>query len=190
MLPAHRLRPTLLALSMLGLGHAHAFSLGAPICEVQSLPLAPMSPTLATPVPTGWQLRVADPRYIPGRPMRIEVTNVDPSKRARGVLIWAKSGPVTGIGVFSGDAALYQTIPPALAPCGEWAMSHTSNTPKTQAQLHFDWTAPAGATATVLFRAFVIVDCDDPQGCRSHQALTPVMVKQAGLFFDDFEPGA
>jgi hypothetical protein len=186
---ARRLRPALAALSMLCMPHAQAFSLGAPICEVQSLPLAPMSSTLATPVPTGWQLRVTDPRYVPGRPMRIEVTNVDPSKRARGVLIWAKSGPVTGIGSFGGDPALYQTIPPALAPCSEWAMSHTSNAPKTQAQLHFDWTAPPGATATVLFRAFVIVDCDDPQGCRAHQALTPVLIQRAGLFFDDFEPG-
>lgn len=188
MRPAHRLRPNLLLMAMLGMPPAHAFSLGAPICEVQSLPLAPMSPTLATPAPTGWQLRIADRRYIPGRPMRIEVLNTDPAEQARGVLIWAKSGPVTGIGTFNGDASLYQTIPPALAACGEWAMSHTSNTPKTQAQLHFDWTAPAGATATVLFRAFIIVDCDDPQGCRAHQALTPLVVKQAGLFFDDFEP--
>lgn len=185
---ARSLRLTLAALPMFGMTHAQAFSLGAPICEVQSLPLAPMSPTLSNPAPTGWRLHIADPRYIPGRPLRIEIVNTDPAQRARGVLIWAKSGPVSGLGSFSGDAGLYQTIPPAMAPCDEWAMSHTSNAAKTQAQLHFDWTAPAGATTNVLFRAFIIVDCDDPKGCRSYQALTPVLVKQAGLFFDDFEP--
>lgn len=188
MLPAHRLRPTLLVLSILGAGPAHAFSLGAPICEVQALPLAPMSPTLASPAPTGWQLRIDAPRYIPGRPVRVAVTNTDLAQRARGVLLWAKSGPVTGFGSFVVDNALWQHLPGS-ANCGEWAITHTSNAAKPLDQLHFEWIAPAAASASVLFRAFVIEDCDDPQGCRSYQALTPVTVLQAGLFFDDFEPG-
>lgn len=178
------------ALLLGGTQAAHGFSYGSPLCEVQSLPLAQMSPTLATPPPTGWSLRIDRKRYAAGLPMRVSVVNTDPTKRARGLLVWAKSGPETGIGVFSGDPDRFQTIPPALADCGEWAISHVTSTSKPQDQLHVDWTAPAGATANVLFRAFIIEACDAPNGCRAYQALTPIVVKQPGLFDDDFEPGA
>lgn len=189
MLP--RTVPILAAALLVGLActrPAQAFSYGSPICEVQSLPLVEMSPTLATPPPTGWSLRIEKKRYSPGLPMRVSVVNTDPTKRARGLLVWAKSGPETGIGVFTGDPDRFQTIPSALADCGEWAISHVTSASKPQDILHVDWTAPAGATANVLFRAFVIEACGAPNGCRAYQALTPIVVKQAGLFDDDFEP--
>ena len=177
------------ALAVFSSRDAAAYSFGAPVCEVQSLPLVSMSPTLSSPPPSGWQLHIPARRYIPGKPMRVEVTNTDPTKRARGVLVWAKSGPDTGVGTFTGNEELFRTIPVGLADCDEWAISHTSSVAKTLDELHFDWTAPANSTAGVLFRAFVIEHCSDSNGCRSYQALTPVVVKQAGLFVDEFEAG-
>lgn len=166
-------------------GALRAFSLGAPICEVNALPLIEMSPTLASPAPSGWTLDLR-PFYYPGQAQTIRVRNSDPLKRVRGVLIWAKAGQFTGAGSFAVPAGgLYQTIP-APAVCGEWAISHNSPTPKTQAELQFEWTAPASGTPIV--RAFIIEECGLPSGdCRPYQALTPVRALVEALFVDGME---
>lgn len=163
---------------------AAAFSLGAPICEVNTLPLVEMSSTLASPPPAGWVLD-SRPYYQPGQPQVLRVRNsVDALRRVRGVLIWAKSGQFTGAGSFA-PGPLYQYIP-APAVCGEWAISHNSATPKTQAELSFTWTAPMSGSP--LLRAFLIEECGLPSGdCRSYQALTPIKVLYEAVFVDGME---
>lgn len=164
---------------------AAAFSLGAPICEVNSLPLLEMSSTLASPAPSGWSLSMRR-YYYPDQPMTVRVRNSDPLKRVRGVLLWAKAGQFTGAGNFALPGnGLFQYIP-APAVCGEWALSHNSATPKTQGELEFQWTAPTSGTP--ILRAFVIEECGLPSGdCRSYQALTPIQSLTEALFVDGCE---
>lgn len=163
-----------------------AFSLGAPICEVDSLPLLEMSPTLADPAPSGWRLDLAQDAYMPARPLRVRVANSDPDRRARGVLLWAKTGPFSGAGQFLVDTDLFQYVP-APADCGLWAITHTSAEPKPLQDLAFWWLPPD--SGTVLMRAFVIEECGaESGGCRDQQALTPLRVLVPKLFFDGFEP--
>lgn len=174
-----------LALLFTGSGEAVAFAAGAPICEVATLPLTEMSPVLVDPPPSGWSLRSARAAHVAGQPLRFRVQHADPNKRLRGVLIWAKSGPSTGAGQFLvPSSGLYQHIP-APAQCGEWAMSHSSPNPKTQAELQFDWLPPS--SGTVIVRAFLIEDCGLPEGCRAWQALTPVLVVPEAVYIGDFE---
>ena len=166
---------------------AGAFSLGAPICEVNTLPLVEMSSTLASPPPTGWVLQTRA-YYQPGQPQTLRVrNNVDALRRVRGVLIWAKASQFTGAGSFA-VGSLYQYIP-APAECGQWALSHNSATPKTQAELEFTWTAPESGTP--ILRAFLIEDCGLASGdCRSWQALTPVKALYEAVFVDGLEDAA
>lgn len=161
-----------------------AFSLGAPICEVNTLPLVEMSSTLASPPPTGWVLQ-SRAWYQPGQPQTLRVRNsVDALKKVRGVLIWAKASQFTGAGSFA-VGPMFQYIP-APAVCGEWALSHNSPTPKTQVELEFTWTAPESGTP--ILRAFVIEDCGLASGdCRSSQALTPVKALYEAVFVDGLE---
>ena len=163
---------------------AWGFSQGSPVCEVNSLPLVEMSPTLADPPPVGWTLQ-APLRYVPGTPITVALRHPDPGRRVRGVLLWARSGPLQGAGRFdTGSGDLWQYIP-AAAGCGQWAISHVDATPKAQTLLRFRWTADA-ALPTIL-RAFLIEDCSAAQGCRDQQALTPVLQLQPALFIDGFE---
>lgn len=170
---------------------AHAFSSGSPVCEVNALPLVPMSPVLIQPPPADWRLVVPEPRYHSGRANQVRVANADPTRRARGVLLFAKSGPLTGAGRFilPSPSPLFGFIPfvPG-SDCGEWAVSHLSAVPKTQDQLVFTWQADAGLDLLVGMRAFVIEDClPKPGGCRGAQALTDFVELVPTVFFDDFE---
>lgn len=173
---------TLLALPALP---AWAFSQGSPICEVNSLPLLEMSTSLADPPPQGWVLQ-APSRFVPGASISVRIQHPDPTRRVRGVLLWARSGPFSGAGRFEvGDGTRWQYIP-APASCGEWAISHVDAQPKPQSMLAFSWTT--SEALPVILRAFVIEDCVAPQGCRDQQALTPVLQLQPALFIDGFEP--
>jgi hypothetical protein len=170
---------------------ASAFSSGSPVCEVNALPLVPMSPVLVQPPPSGWRLAVPEPRFHPGRLTEVRVVNEDPGKRARGVLVFAKSGPLTGAGRFilPSPSSLFGYIPfvPG-SDCGEWAVSHVTAVPKTQAQLVFRWQPDPGLDLPVGVRAFVIEDCQpEPGGCRGAQALTDFVELVPTVFFDDFE---
>ena len=89
---------------------AGAFSLGAPICEVNTLPLVEMSSTLASPPPSGWVLQ-SRAWYQPGQPQILRIRNsVDAQRRVRGVLIWAKTGQFTGGVEWDQAAAYWQTL--------------------------------------------------------------------------------
>jgi Reeler domain len=161
-----------------------AFSGGSPICEVNTLPLVQMSPVLSEPPPTGWFLVPERASYVPGTALRVSIRNTDPGKLARGVLIWAKTGPTTGAGSFDLPSnGLFQYLP-AFADCGQWALSHVSSIAKTQTQLQFTWQAPA--SGALIMRAFLIEDCTTAGGCRAHQALTDVVLLQEALFVDGF----
>lgn len=166
-------------------GPTQAFSFGSPICEVNSLPLLEMSPTLASPPPSGWALQVRRAIYVPGRAVAVRIVHPDPQQSARGVLIWAKSGPSQGAGAFGFDAELYQPVPPG-SGCEDWAVSHRSAAPKGLDVLGFSWQAEQDL-GTVLLRAFLIEDCDSPEGCRDQQALTPLLLLEPRLFVGDFE---
>ena len=173
--------------ALLAAASAHANSQGSPICEVESLPLVPMSPTLANPAPQGWTLD-SPTRFYPGQPVPIRLRHPDPLRRARGVLIWAKSGQFTGAGSFVVPAnGRWAHIPPP-ANCGGWALSHTDNQPKALGELVFHWIGSTEPGA--LLRAFLIEDCSNPAGCRDQQALTPFVFLEAGLFGDGFESGS
>jgi hypothetical protein len=164
---------------------AAGFSQGSPICEVNTLPLTAMSPTLADPAPQGWSLQLPD-KHAPGRAVQIRVINGDPTRRARGVLLWVKSGPAAGAGSFSiPGSGLWQYVPPPVQ-CGTWAIAHTDGSAKTQDQLVFEWTS--SEAISVIVRAFVIEDCTQQGGCRDQQALTPIGHIDPALFFDGFEP--
>jgi len=165
-------------------GISHAFSLGAPICEVNGLPLVEMSPTLANPAPSGWSLR-HPARFTPGRLLEIAVVNPDSNRRARGVLIWSKSGPNSGSGSFSVPGNGRWQHVPAPAECGTWALTHVDAQAKSQQELRFLW---SGDSASVILRAFVIEDCSNPGGCRDQQALTPISFMAPVMFEDGFEP--
>lgn len=161
-----------------------AFSQGAPICEVNALPLQEMSSTLASPAPQGWSLQASRNSYMANRPLQLRVQHPDVAKRARGVLLWAKSGQFSGAGQFLVDTDLFEYIP-LPAECGLWAISHTSAAPKPLDQLAFWWMGPE--VGVVVLRAFIVEDCDAPEGCRDQQALTPLLILEPKLFFDDFE---
>ncbi|MEM9305052.1 MAG: reeler domain-containing protein [Pseudomonadota bacterium] len=168
-------------------GDASANARGSPVCEVDRLPLAPMSPVLASPPPTGWRLELDEPRYFPGELLTVRVVNADPERLVRGVLLWAKLGGSTGAGSFVlPDGERYQYIP-APAQCETWAISHTDATPRTQDELVFEWQPPE--RGSVIIRAFLIEECGAPPGgCRSSQALTPILSISGGLFRSGFEP--
>jgi hypothetical protein len=166
---------------------SQAFSLGSPICEVASLPLLEMSPTLASPPPSGWALQVRRTIYVPGRDVAVSIVHPDAQQSARGVLIWAKSGPSQGAGTFGFDAEIYQSVPPG-SGCEDWAATHRSAASKGQDALGFTWRAQQDQ-GTVLLRAFLIQDCDSPDGCRDQQALTPLLLLEPRLFVGDFEAG-
>ncbi|SDD43612.1 hypothetical protein [Aquimonas voraii] len=175
----------LIALLGLGACESRANSQGSPICEVNSLPLVPMSPTLASPPPQGWTL-VAPARFYPGLPLQLRLQHPDPLRRARGVLLWAKANASQGAGSFTVPGNGRWAYIPAPATCGTWALSHTDNQAKTQAELVFEWTGEASPSA--ILRAFLIEDCNNPAGCRDQQALTQIVFLEAGVFANGFEP--
>jgi hypothetical protein len=166
---------------------ANAHSFGSPRCEITSLPVTEMSASVANPAPTGWQINSTGAHAWPGRAMTLRVTNTDPAKQARGVLVWARRNGSSPSGSFQPDAAgLFQWIPTALGNCGEASISHTGRQPKNQAQLTFEWTPDAVGTSIV--RAFIIEDCGAPEtDCRAWQALTPVHVIPGAVFVDGLE---
>jgi hypothetical protein len=171
-------------------GKVLAFSAGSPICEVHGLPLVEMSDTLANPPPQGWHLRAARRVFYPGNALRVEVRNDDPARLARGILLWAKSGPASGAGYFELPASgRYQYIP-AAAGCDGWALSHVDGLAKAQSDMRFDWIP--GDHGTAIIGAFLIEDCD-PQpsiGCRDQQALVDLLVIERGVFRSGFETAA
>ncbi len=172
------------ALLLSASGFSAAFSLGSPVCEVTSLPLLPMSSTLASPPPAGWRLATTRSIYVPGRALTIRVTHPSPEQTALGILIWAKRSFTAGAGAFQVDGGLYQHVP-LPADCGTWAATHTSPVAKTLEQLTFSWLPDE--SGEIILRAFVIENCGAPGGCRSYQALTPIHLLRQVLFFDSFE---
>jgi hypothetical protein len=180
-------RPLIILIASSFAEAASAHSFGSPRCEINSLPVTEMSATLADPAPSGWQISNVDGAAWPGRSMTIRVTNTDPLKQARGILVWARRNGSTPSGSFQPDTSgLFQWIPTALASCGEASISHTSRSPKSQAQLSFEWTPDVGGNSIV--RAFVIEDCGAPEAdCRAWQALTPFLVIPGAIFVDGME---
>jgi hypothetical protein len=166
-----------------------AFSSGSVVCEVNTIPFAPMSSVVSNPIPVGWSLRAGASVYVPGQSLTLELVNSDPGKRLRGVLIWAKSGPFTGAGSFqpSFPSALFRYVEGAMPDCGESSLTHANANPKAQDQLRFSWQAPVAGTGSVIVRAYLIEDCGAGQSCRSAQALTDILVLEEAVFSDGFE---
>jgi hypothetical protein len=160
--------------------------LGSPVCEVNQLPLVPMSSTLSSPPPAGWQLKSNRSVTSSGAGLRFTISHPDPNQRLRGILLWVKRGDGTGgVGSFA-TSADYQHIP-APANCEQWALSHNNNTARSWQNLSFNWTAPANlAEGTLIARAFIIEDCNQPS-CRSFQALTNVVEIDGAVFANGYE---
>ncbi|MCU0755198.1 MAG: hypothetical protein MUE46_08760 [Xanthomonadales bacterium] len=189
-MPTRQCHALLQALRLSGLllpNVAAAFSQGAPICEVNQLPLVEMSPTLPSPPPSGWILVGERGSYLPGERLRLRVQHPDPAKRVRGVLIWAKRGPQSGSGAFLLEEPMRWQYLPAAAGCENWALTHRDATPKPQSQLSFAW--EAGAAPVTILRAFVIEDCA-ASDCRAWQALSNLLILEADVFRDGFEAAA
>ncbi len=174
---------------LLALPDAVAFSSGSPVCEVNALPLVPMSPVLSDPAPSGWALTAAAPAYLAGQVLELSLRHPDPTRRARGVLIWTKSGPFSGAGSFvpALAAGRWRLVGGAMPDCGEWALTHADAMPRPLDALRFAWRAPPAGLQAVIARAFVIEDCGSPAGCRAAQALTPILVLDEAIWFDGFE---
>lgn len=186
-----QMKLTLTLLAVLGsltlANGAFANSFGSPVCEVNSLPLLPMANSVSSPVPVGWSLRTDSPSYLSGTPLEIRISNVDPLKRVRGVLLWAKtSADFQPAGSFLvGPGSMWQYIPPGPgAFCQQASITHMNSAPKQQSTLVFNWTPPV-SDADVLLRAFLIEDCALPSGCRGAQALTPWLVLVGEVVFKD-----
>ena len=168
---------------------AFANSFGSPVCEVNSLPLTPMASSVSNPVPVGWSLRTDSPNYLSGMPLEIRIGNLDPLKRVRGVLLWAKtSADFQPAGSFLvGPGSMWQFIPPGNGVfCQQASISHMDSAPKQQSTLVFSWTPPAN-NADVQLRAFLIEDCALIAGCRGAQTLTQTLVLGEAVFKDRFE---
>jgi hypothetical protein len=170
--------------------NAQANSFGAPVCDVPSIPFAPMSNSISNPAPQGWLTTVPRAYYRIGEPFEVRITNPDPLKQVRGVLLWAKFSNFAQAGRFALDPspnALWQYIPPSpSAQCAEASITHTSAAPKAQSSLVFSWTPPSSGGA-VFMRAYLIENCMIVSGCRSAQALTPIVNLIEAEFISGFE---
>jgi Reeler domain len=178
-----------LALASMASNTAFANSFGSPVCEVNSLPLMPMANSVSNPVPTGWSLRTDKPYFQSGAPLEIRIGNIDPLKRVRGVLLWAKTAAdLQPAGSFLvGPGSMWQFIPPGPgAFCQQASVTHMDSAPKEQSTLVFSWTPPTN-DSDVLLRAFLIEDCALVTGCRGAQALTPALILSEAVFKDRFE---
>jgi len=176
--------------ALIGPNFGFANSFGSPVCEVNGLPLLPMANSVSSPVPTGWSLRTDKPYYLSNAPLEIRIGNIDPLKRVRGVLLWAKTTPqLQQAGSFLvGPGSMWQHIPPGNGIfCQQASISHMDASPKEQNTLVFSWTPPAN-DVDVLVRAFLIEDCRIPMGgCRGAQALTTALILGEAVFKDRFE---
>lgn len=180
-----------LLLTLLCSTQARAFSSGSTVCEVDALPFAPMASVLRQPAPAGWRLRSEADSWYPGALRRLRLEHPDPTRRARGVLVWVKGnsfGSPVGAGQFLdlGVSDLYQF---SLASCDQWSLTQRDAQPKTQDQLLFAWQAPmAGGLGFLAARAFVIEDCSAfSGGCRDAQALTEIVSLREVVFAEGFE---
>ncbi len=166
--------------------HTLANSSGSPVCSVAFIPLAPMSSVLATPAPQGWRLETAAKFYQPDVPIELRVRNTDILKNVRGVLIWAQFEDfTTPAGRFLiGPGTPWRYVSPAPGvQCQQGSVTHNSSTPKSQAELVFNWTPPTAGNVHV--QAFLIEDCGG--GCRSYQALTQTIDLVEAIQIDGFE---
>lgn len=173
------------------MGQALASSSGSPVCDILplSLPFAPMSTVLDVPAPSGWRLRPGAPVYYPGEALEVAIDNTDPSKRARGILLWSRNagGRIGSWTLPAGNRFRHIVENPA---CGTASLTHADAEPKTQSSMRFTWVAPAAGAGTVAMRAFVIEDCAAPTGgCRGAQALTDFgyTLLEEGVFRNGFE---
>ena len=167
-------------------GALHAFSSGSIVCSVGLIPFSPMSSTLSSPTPTGWSL-LSDARfYQPGALVQLRIINTDVLKKVKGVLLWAQFDDfATPAGSFLiGPGTPWKYVAPSpSAQCLQGSLTHENPTPKMQAELSFNWTAPA--SGKVYLQAFLIEDCVG--NCRSNQALTQTIELFEAISINGFE---
>ena len=179
-------RLSIFALLIATSGALHAFSSGSIVCSVPLIPFSPMSSTLSNPIPTGWSL-LSDARfYQPGALVQLRILNTDILKKVKGVLLWAQfddfTTPAGSFLIGPGTPWKYVSPSPS-AQCLQGSVTHTNPTPRTQAELTFNWTAPD--SGKVYLQAFLIEDC--PGSCRSNQALTQRLELFEAISINGFE---
>jgi Reeler domain len=165
---------------------------GSPVCNVPFLPLSPMSSVLINPAPSGWRIDAGDSLYSPGQSITWSISNVDPLKKVRGVLMWAQYEDLSPAGSFLiGPGTLWRYVAPSpSAQCEQGSITHSNKFPKLQSALQFTWTAPVNPIASIIkVQAFLIEDCgaDLNVNCRGAQALTQELRLQEGIFRSSFE---
>jgi Reeler domain len=165
---------------------------GSPICSVPFLPLPQMSSVLTNPAPNGWRIDATDSLYAPGQSITWTISNTDPLKKLRGVLMWAQYEDQAPAGSFLiGPGTLWRYVAPSPeAQCEQGSITHSNKFPKLQSDLQFTWTAPVNPVSSrIKVQAFLIEDCGANLNvnCRGAQALTQEILLQEGIFRSGFE---
>ncbi len=167
-------------------GALHANSSGSPVCSVPFIPFSPMSNTLSSPAPVGWSLLSTARFYQPGGQVLLRIVNADPLKKVKGVLLWAQfdnfTTPAGSFLIGPGTPWKYVSLSPTVQ-CAQGSITHDNPSPKTQAELIFNWAAPD--SGTVYLQAFLIEDCTT--NCRSNQALTQTVELFEAISINGFE---
>ena len=115
------------------------------------------------PSPNGWTLSVAG-SYASDSILSVSLSNTSPSKRYRGLLLWATNP--SGVQVGSWTLPLDYKVP---SGCSAASLSHSSGSSKSQRSFSFTPPAPGGGSLT--FQAVVNEECG-AASCRASHAFT------------------
>jgi len=156
-------RLTLLAIAaMFGMcAKSAAFSSGAPGCNVTVSAMMGAEGAPIVPSPGNWSL-TAPLAYTSGVALTVAISNTNPAKQFRGILLWATNAAGNPVGVW--------TIPSgyaAVTGCSGASLTHTSNVAKNLRG--FTFSPPVAGTGTITFRAVVTEECG-VASCRTSYA--------------------
>jgi hypothetical protein len=153
--------PAAVLLGLLLPTDAVAFSSGSPVCQVTASDMSGAEGTPAVASPNGWSITVAT-GYNAGVPLNVGISNTNPGKQFRGILLWATNSAGTRVGSWTAPSG-YQLA----SGCASTSLTHASSTAK--AQRSFSFSPPPAGSGTLTFRAVLTEECGAPS-CRTTYA--------------------